>query len=137
MNPTTKWLIFEGLIPLFGAAFIYTFWGACRFVVATNKSIFKYGWKQALDPLGWLYGAVIIAFQSGLDGITVTNAGIFPYTCFAAALACFFLLMAAMTERGQSSAWQPPISLQLITGVLVLVILFASFKVQVLLLPGV
>lgn len=136
-NPTIKWLILEGLLPLLGAGILYVIWGCCRYVASGNKSTFKFEWLQALDPLGWLYGAVIIACQSGLKGLAIKNSGLLPLMCFAVAAICFLLLISAMTERGQASGWQPPLSLQIWSGILVIGILFAGFRVQDLAMTGV
>jgi hypothetical protein len=66
MPAQVNWLLLEGLLPLAGAGVIYLLWGAFRYVAATDKAQFTYHWREAADPLGWLYGAIIIAAQSAL-----------------------------------------------------------------------
>ncbi|MGH8474840.1 MAG: hypothetical protein ACRER2_03570 [Methylococcales bacterium] len=132
-----RWLIFEGLLPLLGAGILYTIWGGCRYIAASDKSTFAFVWWQAIDPLGWLYGAVIIACQSGLKGLEVGDAGLLPSVCFMVAAICFLLLISAMTERGQDSTWQAPRSLQILSAALVIAILCAGFQVQGLAITGV
>ena len=136
-DPIIKWLVLEGLMPILGAGILYVIWGCCRYIVSNNKSNFKFEWLQALDPLGWLYGAVIIACQSGLKSLSITNAGFLPLMCFTVAAICFLLLISAMTERGADSTWQPPPFLQISSGVLIICILFAGFRVQDLAMTGV
>jgi hypothetical protein len=132
----TKWLLLEGILPLLGAGILYVIWGGCRYVVSSDPTKFAFEWAPALDPLGWLYGAVIISCQSGLRALPVSNAGVLPYVCFAAAAICFLLLVSAMTERGASAAWQPPPLLKIFSGGLVVAILFAGFRVQSLVTAG-
>lgn len=60
MPPQIAWLLLEGLLPLFGAGAIYLVWGVCTYAAATAGSEFNYRWKEAADPLGWLYGSIII-----------------------------------------------------------------------------
>jgi len=125
-----SWLLLEGLLPLAGAGVIYLLWGVFRYVAAVDKS-FKYHWSEAADPLGWLYGAVIIAAQSAMKcfsehGVHQTLA----WMCVLGGLACLLLLVAAMTDRAATAAWKPPISLQVFAVVLVGGILYVGLKVH-------
>lgn len=137
MSDAAKWLVLEGLLPLLGAGLLYVIWGGCRYVASSNKPTFAFEWVQALDPIGWLYGAVIISCQSGLRGLPISSAGIIPYMCFVAAAICFLLLISAMTERGAVATWRPPLTLQIGAGILVIGILYAGFRVQELVSAGV
>lgn len=101
-----------------------------RLVVTHDKARYAYDWSQAFDPMGWLYGGAILAFQAGVKGQALANSGVLPWVCHASAAICLLLLIAAMTERGQGPAWTPPRSLTLIAVALVGVILLASFRVQ-------
>jgi hypothetical protein len=70
MPAQISWLLFEGLLPLIGAGLIYLLWGFFRYLASTNKTEFSYHWSEAADPLGWLYGAVILAAQSALQSFS-------------------------------------------------------------------
>lgn len=126
-----KWLFLEGILPLLGAATLYTLLGFCTYLVASEGS-FSFQWSQAMDSLGWLYGGVIIAVQSGVKGLDVPNSGALPIACFVVSFMCLLILIAAMTERGRSSTWQPPRLLKIFSSALVVVILIAGFKTQLL-----
>jgi hypothetical protein len=135
-SESVRWLFMEGLIPLLGAGALFLLWGICRFAVASDKSKFTYAWPQALDPLGWLYGAVIIAFQAGWKGVGISGAGVLPYVCFAAAAICLLLLISAMTERGALATWEPPTRLKVCALLLVLGILYSGFSIHNLAVSG-
>jgi hypothetical protein len=132
-EPALKWLLVEGLIPILGASCLYMFLGGCRWVAAADKKKFEFDGLRALDPLGWLYGAVIISVQSGLRSFTITGAGFLSIGCFVGAGMCFLLLVAAMNEASAAQGWKPPISLQIGAGLLVGAILFAGFSAHGLL----
>jgi hypothetical protein len=130
MSAEINWLLFEGILPLIGAGLIYLMWGGFRFLAATNKSQFKYHWAEASDPLGWLYGAVIIAVQSAFKCFSAQKDQSLAWLCVGGGVACLLLLVAAMTDRGATSTWKPPISLQMFAIVLVGAILYAGLKVH-------
>lgn len=132
MDPAVKWLLLEGLLPLLGAGLTYTLLGCGRYLSTANKSTFSFEWKHALDPLGWLYGAIIISLQSGLKSYSLGATGILPFACFLATFICLILMIAAMVEYGSAQTWHPPRSLKVGAGVLVIAILCAGFKVQTL-----
>lgn len=132
METEFKWLILEGILPLLGAAALYTLLGMCTFLVA-SKGSFSFQWSQAMDSLGWLYGGVIIAVQSGIKGVDIPNSGALPFACFFVSFMCLLILIAAMTERGRSAHWQPTRLLKGFSSVLVVVILLAGFKTQLML----
>ena len=128
MSSPVKWLLLEGLIPLLGAAFLYVAWGACRYVVAANKTGFQHDWKAALDPIGWLYGGAVLAAQAGAKCVG-TGSPILVSMCFGAAAVCLLILIAAMSERASDAAWQSPPSLRWSAVVLVVGILYAGYTV--------
>lgn len=130
MDPFYRWLALEALVPLFGAAVLFVIWGALRYVAMSSKDGYVYQWKQAFDPMGWLYGGAVLAFQAGTKGIGIANSGTLPYWCYGSAVICVLLLIAAMTERGHSTSWAPPKSLTLVSLVLVIFIVVASCSVQ-------
>lgn len=136
MSAPFDWLLFGAAVPLFGAAVLFLFWGALRYVVAGDKSKFTYHWPQAFDPLGWLYGGAALAIQAGARGWGHPKTGIAPFFCFVAAAICLLLLIAAMTERGQDKQWIPPKSLIVVSVALVLSIVGAGLAVQFDVLQG-
>ncbi|MDE1167268.1 MAG: hypothetical protein PW845_18300 [Pseudomonas sp.] len=133
MSHPLSWLLIQGILPLLGAAILYTAMGICSFIVRNGKDSFAFQWTQALDPLGWLYGGSIIAIQSGIKGLSLTDAGILPQSCFAVSVFCLLMLITAMTERGRTPTWAPPIRLKLFASALVVIILWAGYETQVLL----
>lgn len=127
-NQLVKWLLFQGLIPLTGAGLMYTFWGCCQYVVCADKNSFSYQWRMALDPLGWLYGAMIIAVQAAQMSFSVQDDHLLAWGCIGGVLACLGLLFAAMTNKGTNPTWAPPASLHVFSIIVVLAILYASYS---------
>jgi hypothetical protein len=119
----------EGVLPLLGAAALYTVLGVCTYVVASRGS-FAFQWSEAFDSLGWLYGGAILAMQSGTKGWGTPNSGALPATCFAVSFFCLLILISAMIERGRNPSWQPPRLLKILSTVLVVAILFAGYETQ-------
>lgn len=105
-------------------------WGIFRYTSTDNKASFQYHWWEAADPLGWLYGAVIIAAQSALKCFSSQGNQTLTWMCVGGGLACLLLLVAAMTERGTSASWKPPPSLQVFAALLVVGILYAGYEVR-------
>ncbi len=132
-----SWLALEGLLPLLGAGILYVLWGFFRYTCTNNKAAFRYEWWEAIDPLGWLYGAVIIAAQSASKGFSTGNHKVLSWGCVIGGFACLLLLLAAMTDRGGDASWKPPISLQLFSALLVAVILYAGFEIRTISATGV
>jgi hypothetical protein len=93
-----------------------------------DKQTFRHDWMSALDPIGWLYGAAVLAAQAGLRSWG-TESNVLTAFCFAAAAICLLVLIAAMTERAGNPAWQPPRTLRWSSVVLVGVILIAGYSV--------
>jgi hypothetical protein len=126
----TNWFLFEAALPLFGAAVMFLFLGICYYLVLADKTKFTYGWGQAIDSFGWLYGGLAIALREGIRGWPDKTSGILPFMCFAGAAVCFFLLVTAMTERGKDANWKPPVTLKVSSGILVAAILVAGIMLQ-------
>jgi hypothetical protein len=102
------WLLLEGLLPLVGAAVLYLIWGGFRYICAMEKAQFSYHWAEAADPLGWLYGGVIIASQSAKRCFSAPSEhDILGWSCVIGGVVSLLLLTAAMTDRGAASTWKP------------------------------
>lgn len=127
-NHAVRWLMIEGLLPLFGAGVLYLIWGTARYVMATRGS-FAFAWKEALDPYGWLYGGGILAAQSLTKSYSKDGWSIVSIFLGLEGLACVILLLAAMTERGQKADWKPPAFATKVAAFLVIVILVEGFLV--------
>jgi len=131
------WLLFEGALPLFGAGTLYLCWGLVRYISAAAGSAHRYDWTEALDAVGWLYGALIIAVQSAIRSAVAAPPSTFlKWGCSIGAGFCALLLLSAMNERSQSTSWRPPALLKAITLVAVLGILTGGFLAQGLSLPA-
>jgi hypothetical protein len=131
MNSNIRWLALEALVPLLGASVLYLIWGVFRYFARDPKAVgYTYHWKHAYDPMGWLYGGAVLAIQAGTKVLNHSNAGYLPHFCYIAAGSCLLLLMAAMSERGQSASWTPPRLLTWVSALLVAAILATSYRVQ-------
>ena len=119
MPAQISWLLFQGLLPLTGAGVIYLLWGFFRYVTSASKAKVDYHWSAAADPLGWLYGSVILAAQSALQSFSLRGNQLLAWGCLCVGLVSLLLLVSAMTDRGETSAWKPPLGLQLFAIVLV------------------
>jgi len=119
MPAQISWLLFQGLLPLAGAGLIYLLWGAFRYVTSANKAKLDYHWSAAADPLGWLYGSVILAAQSALQSFSLRGNQLLAWGCLSVGLVSLLLLVSAMTDRGEASDWKPPLGLQIFAIVLV------------------
>ena len=131
-----RWLVVEGLLPLLGAGVLFLLWGAMRWVTASDKSKFNYSWKEARDPMAWLYGAAILSVQAGSTSASIGSSSILTISSFAAGVGCLLLLLSAMTNRGEDAKWKPPLSLELVVIVLIIAILTAGYKAHALAASG-
>jgi hypothetical protein len=113
MPAQISWLLFQGLLPLTGAGLIYLLWGVFRYVTSTSKAKVDYHWSAAADPLGWLYGSVILAAQSALQSFSLRGNQLLAWGCLCVGLFSLLLLVSAMTDRGAESDWKPPLRLHL------------------------
>jgi hypothetical protein len=116
------WLFFDGIIPLLGANLLFLAWGVARRINYNGeKGKFKFQWKQAVDPSGWLYGASLLAMQLGRASLA-QNA-LMASLFFVAVAICFLLLLANMTYRGDLTSYEAPPSLNYMAiGMVVLVL---------------
>jgi hypothetical protein len=135
-NEQMLWLVFDALVPLFGAAVVYLLWGAACYIAAPSRTAFQYSWAECIDPLNWLYGSAILSVQAGITSGHAKSAMIIQVFCFAAAAASLMLVLAAMTNRGQKPAWKPSVLMHVVSGVLVIVTLAAGYKAHTLVLVG-
>lgn len=128
MSPRVSWLVLEGLLPLFGAGVIYLAWGVCQYAATMERSVFTYRWGGAADPLGWLYGTIIIAAQTAVRDFTLSSNRIaLGCVCVFFGVFSLLLLVAAMTGRGTTSAWKPPPLFHMLTVVAVGANLYIGF----------
>ncbi|WP_426337096.1 hypothetical protein ACN9MY_07770 [Pseudoduganella sp. R-31] len=101
MNEPIRWLLIEGIAALFGAGGLYLLVGLC-FKIAGSTNPFA--WREAFDPLGWLYGAIVIDIQSIVR--LMSTSDIHPALtagCIATAVFCCVLLTSAMHLRGSKT----------------------------------
>jgi hypothetical protein len=126
-----NWLLFEGVIPLFGAGFLYLAWGGVRRITAMSWSTSSYAWKESIDSMGWLYGALIIVIQTAIKSANATPPSSYlKWGCIIGGVLCALLLLSAMNERGQNALWRPPMLMKLVATLLVIGILSAGFVAQ-------
>lgn len=129
MDVAVKWLLFEGTLPLLGTALLY--WGllACLpMVQSTSPFVFK--WHDAIDSLGWLYGAAVLAIQAGIKGWGVDSTGVIPFFCWAISIVCFLLLITAIFAKAADSSWQPGGRMKFGATVITLLVLVAGYRTQ-------
>src|SRR5207248_2159238 len=92
-------------------------------------------WKEARDPMGWLYGAAVLALQAGLTSAKSGNT-ILTGSCIASGAVSLLLLLSAMTNRGENPQWKPRRSLEFVVAVLITAILTAGYKAHSVALSG-
>jgi len=98
-----KWLIFEGALPLFGAGVLYLLWGLL-IAIARGSWSPPFAWREAVDPLGWLYGALIVVIQAAARSFAAKpERTLLAWACMIGVGFCFMLLLAAMSARGQDA----------------------------------
>jgi hypothetical protein len=126
-----RWLIVEGLIPLFGASALYLLWGVASRITDDESPPAKFSWTEAADSMGWLYVGLILAIQSALRCWNApTPQPVLGFGCVMCAIVCLILLLCAMAKRGQKPAWRPPLSMQITSVFLVIAILLAGYRAQ-------
>lgn len=126
MDASWRWFFLEGLIPLVGASGIFLCWGVARMLVNRAR---KPEWSNALDPVGWLYGGLVIACTAASRS-PVANSAMLTLFCVGAAVVAAFILMAALNERAEDAQWRPPTALNVVAIAIVAGILYAGFLVQ-------
>lgn len=128
-NSQLNWLVFEGLLPLFGSGLLFVGVGWCKYAVSSSVSSFA--WREAIDSMGWLYGALTIAVQSSVRCFDAGKAEIgLGWWAVFCAIVCAMLLISAMGERGHDPAWQPTSKLKWHAFALVAVVLLNGYRVQ-------
>jgi hypothetical protein len=119
------WLLWEGLMPLFGASGVYLASGFYKRLASPGST---YAWGEAVDPMGWLYGALIIAVQSAVRlfeaGAPYLYAGIGCTICI---LACGMQLLAGMNERGADRSWRPSRQFKIAALVTIAIVLVSGY----------
>lgn len=130
-NAQFRWLVFEGLTPLFGAGLLYWAWGCMKYVTAPSSGTFAFAWREAVDSMGWLSGILIIAVQAAIKSGKTADGELLSYWCIAGAGMCFLLLLSAMNERGQNPLWQPPLATKVCAFLLVVGLLAGACRAHV------
>jgi FtsH-binding integral membrane protein len=127
MPPALLWLLREGALPLLGASIVYLVVRA-GFRAAYNNpkgGKFKWSWEPAFDPVGWLYGAGLLAVQLGVASYPAspTLAVVF----YGATGVCLVLLFASMHYRGEDQSWTPSPLLKFLALFMVVVVLGVGY----------
>jgi hypothetical protein len=133
MSPSTSWLLFEALLPLFGAATVFLLLGGGNWITTKPPRKDTWAWSEAVDSMGWLYGGTILGVQAAVKGLA--GRGGLPeqqlaYGAIAAATVCGLLLASAMHQRGKDAHWKPPSLVLLLTLGLTTIIVFAGYEIQ-------
>ena len=133
MSEAFKWLLVEGMVPIFGAGVIYLAMGVCVLIVEKKKGQpFSYPWKEALDPIGWLYGGAVpstmIAVRSGRAGGGLP--ALEGFAIFASAV-CLLLLITVFRTKVENVTWRPvDVDVSTASGIPVAATLYTGFPVQ-------
>lgn len=133
MDAAVRWLLFEGMLPLVGTALLYWALLVC-FAVVEAKNSMNFKWHEGIDSMGWLYGAAVLAIQTGFKGWGVATTGPIPWFCWAASIACFLLLIAAIFAKAADGTWQPKARMKWGATILTGLVLLAGFRTHQLLL---
>lgn len=130
LDAQMKWLIFEGVLPIFGAGVLYILWGL-MIAVARGSWSPPFVWREAFDPVGWLYGALIIAIQASVRSLAASADGSsLKWWSMICAGFCFMFLLAAMSERGRDAQWRPGPILKFFASLTVIAALSVGFLAQ-------
>ncbi|XLZ73044.1 hypothetical protein ABT364_14025 [Massilia sp. SR12] len=125
MNEAMQWLLIEGIAALFGAGGLYLLIGACFKLVDSGP---PFAWRAAIDPMGWLYGAMVIGIQTAVRLLQAPNANsMLVSICLATTVFCCLLLFASMHTRGVKANWTPPRRMRLIAALLSISILAIGY----------
>lgn len=126
MIEPVRWLLIEGVIALFGAGVLYLALSVCYKIVGNTTA---FSWGEAVDSMGWLYGAMVIGIQSAVRLFRVEGGTmqIQAYTCVVVTVFCCLLLIVAMIQRGGVETWKPPWQLKSFAAVLAVVILYLGY----------
>lgn len=125
MNEPIRWLLVEGIAALFGAGGLYLLVGLCFTIAGSGV---PFAWREAFDPMGWLYGTLVIGIQTS---VRLLNAPItrpvLAAICISLTAFCCVQLIAAMHLRGSKAGWAPQNHMKLIAGALAMAILLVGF----------
>jgi hypothetical protein len=130
LDSQIKWLVIEGILPMFGAAMLFLIWGIAHSLAQGRRP--RYAWQEStIDSPGWLYGGLLIAIQAGLKcAASKPDQDALVLASCIGALAALFLLLAAMHERARNRRWRPPFSLKFSAFIVVILILIVGYKAQ-------
>jgi len=136
MTEAVKWLLIEGVVPLFGAGVIYLAMGLCVLVVEKQKGKpFSYPWREAFDPIGWLYGGAVLSTMIAVRSSAVVVPATLESFAILAAAACMLLLITAFRTKAERPDWKPSTLMSWVSGILVAATLYTGFLVQSDLFP--
>ena len=136
MSEALKWLLIEGMVPLFGAGAIYLAMGLCVLVVEKQKGKpFSYPWREALDPIGWLYGGAVLATMIAVRSSSPAVPAALEFFAILSSAACLLLLITAFRTKAEKPDWKPSTLMSSVSGILVAATLYTGFLVQTDLVP--
>jgi hypothetical protein len=136
MTEAVKWLLIEGLVPIFGAGAIYLAMGLCVLVVEKQKGKpFSYPWREAFDPIGWLYGGAVLSMMIAVRSAAAVVPPILQGFAIGASAACMLLLITAFRTKAEKADWKPSNLMSWVSGILVAATLYTGFLVQSDLFP--
>jgi hypothetical protein len=122
------WLLWKGLVPLFGANVVYMMSGFYKQLASPGTT---FAWAEAIDSMGWLYGALIISVQSAVQLFSIGTHYLYHgIGCIVCAFVCGMQLLAAMGERGADRSCQPSLRFKSVAVVVVVVILVSGCFVR-------
>ena len=131
MSEALKWLLIEGMVPIFGAGLIYLLMGICLLIVEKKQGKpFRYPWKEALDPIGWLYGGAVLATMIAVRSSAPTVSAALQGFAIGSAAMCLLLLITAFRTKAEDPAWRPSTLMSTASGILVAGTLYTGFLVQ-------
>ena len=131
MTEAVKWLLIEGLVPLFGAGVIYLAMGLCVLVVEKQKGkAFSYPWREAFDPIGWLYGGAVLSTMIAVRSTAAVVPAILQFFAILTSAACLLLLITAFRTKAEKADWKPSSLMSWVSGILVAATLYTGFLVQ-------
>lgn len=126
MDPSVKWLLLEAMVPLVGTAILY--WALLLCFRVAESTSFTFQWEEAIDSLGWLYGAAVLAIQASVKGWDSKATGLIPAGCAGIAIACFLMLITAMFSKAADATWKPGKRMKIGATLITVVVLVAGFQ---------
>jgi hypothetical protein len=134
MNEPTRWFLMEGLLPLIGASVLFLAQATARFVVQTERSGFRFGFKEMLDGPAWLYGAAVLAIQQAGKAQGHNDCSALGWFCYGAAAGSALIVMAGLEERRRDDKYRPPTSVHIVAIILMTIVLGSGYRIQCLVL---